>query len=137
MLTCTDTLGSKGGRIPSSLVDVYVRYKQDTRAIIAWLISHGTSKYKRLPTLSIKDLLGLAEIAQVKAVELPEIVDFHFREAIAARTQLSGWFRAEGVGDTKETSDHEFFTQRWVGLFFWDECLRSGIVADAMDFGAV
>lgn len=104
----------KEGRIPSSLLDVYIRYKQDTRAIIAWLVSHGTQKYRRLSTLSIKDLFGLAEIAQTKAVELPEIVNFQFRETIKARAQLSEYFRgvdAEGEGGV-ETVNHEFFTQR-------------------------
>ena len=74
-----------GGRIPSSLLDTYVRYKQDTRAIIAWLLSHGTRKYKSLKTVSIRDLLCLAEVVQEKAVVMPDTIDFHFREAISAR----------------------------------------------------
>ena len=111
MVSCAD-YGIKEGRIPSSLLDVYVRYKQDTRAVIAWLASHGTRKYRRLQLLSIRDLFGLAEIAQTKAVELPEIIHFHFREAIAARTQLTDFFRAVNAQDDQETSSHEFFTQR-------------------------
>ncbi len=102
------------GRIPSSLLDLYVQYKQDTRAVITWLVSHRTSRYKHLQTLSIKDLFGLAEIVQTKAVEMPNTVDFHFREAIAARTQLSKFFRrASSQGaDDQETSNHEYFTTR-------------------------
>lgn len=102
------------GRIPPSLLDIYVRYKQDTRAIIAWLMSHGTRKYKRFRTVSIRDLLGLAEIAQSKAVVMPDTIDFHFREAIAARTQLSRFFRREGLPgvDDEATVNHEYFTTR-------------------------
>lgn len=104
------------GRIPSSLLDLYVQYKQDTRAVIAWLVSHGTSRYKGLRMLSIKDLFSLAEMVQTKAVEMPDTIDFHFREAIAARTQLSKFFRrasSQGTND-QETSNHEYFTTRWV-----------------------
>jgi len=102
------------GRIPSSLLDLHVQYKRDTKAVTAWLVSHGTSRYKRLRTLSIKDLFSLAEIIQTKAVEMPDTVDFHFREAIAARTQLSKFFRrVSGQGtDDQETSNHEYFTAR-------------------------
>ena len=76
-----------GGGIPPSLFDLYVQYKQDTRAIIAWLMSHGTRKYTSLKTVSIRDLIGLAEVVQRKAVMMPDTIDFHFREAIAAREQ--------------------------------------------------
>lgn len=101
-------------RIPPSLLDIYVRYKQDTRAIIAWLVSHGTCNYKHFRTFSIRDLLGLAEIVQTKAVVMPDTIDFHFREAIAARTQLSRFFRREALYgvDDEATVNHEFFTSR-------------------------
>lgn len=100
------------GRMPSSLLDVYVRYKQDTRAVVDWVVSHGTNKYKRPRTLSIKDLSSLAQVVQTKAVEMPAAVDSHFREAIAARTQLSKFFgkvNAQGIVDPQPTN-HEHFT---------------------------
>lgn len=102
------------GRIPPSLLNIYVQYKQDTRAIIAWLVSHGTCKYKHFRTFSIRDLLSLAEIVQTKAVVMPDTIDFHFREAIAARTQLSRFFRREALYavDDEATVNHEFFTTR-------------------------
>jgi hypothetical protein len=40
MLIRTEHLTNEG-RIPSGLLKLYVRYKQDTRAIVAWLVSHG------------------------------------------------------------------------------------------------
>ena len=105
---------TSGGQIPPSLFDLYVQYKQDTRAIVAWLMSHGTSKFKNLHTISIRDLLGLAEVVQKKAVVMPDTIDFQFREAIAARTQLSNFFRTKnGLELTSDdTVNHEFFTER-------------------------
>lgn len=114
MLSCSDP-GVVKDRIPSSLLTVYVRYKQDTRAIVAWLVSHGSQEYRRLQTLSIRDLLGLAEIAQKKAVPMPDTIDFQFREAIAARTQMSEYFRAtcsRSQDGQQETCNHEYFTRR-------------------------
>lgn len=101
-------------RIPPSLFDVYIQYKKDTRAIIAWLMSHGTSKFKNIHTISIRDLLGLAEVVQKKAVVMPDTIDFQFREAIAARTQLSNFFKTKSSPDVaaEDTINHEFFTER-------------------------
>ena len=111
----------KEGRIPSSLIVTYVQYKKDTRAVISWLVSHGTSKYKQLPALSLQDLLGLAEIAQAKAVEMPGTVDFQFRAAISARAHLSKWYRRMhdhyGIDD-QETCNHEHFTTWYASNFF-------------------
>lgn len=109
--------------IPATLLDIYVRYKQDTRAIIAWLIRHGGTRkdrYCQKTTVSIGDLLWLAQrvTSQTKreVVTMPETVEYCFREAIAARTQLSGFFRKSGGdgggGVDLETSNHEFFTAR-------------------------
>lgn len=88
------------GRIPSNLLDIYVQYKQDTRAALACLVSHGTSKYKRLQSLSIKDLFDLAEIVLLKAIEMPGSIDFHFREAVEARSQMSKYFQRTMVEGT-------------------------------------
>lgn len=115
MLFCTDT-GKARDPIPSSLLGLYVRYKQDTRAIVAWLVSHGTEEHKRLKMLSIRDLLGLAEIAQKKAVYMPDTIDFQFREAIAARAHLTEYFRNTcrwSEAEEQVTCNHEYFTQRW------------------------
>ena len=102
--------------MPSDIYNVYVQYKQDTRAIIAWLVSHGPSKYKRFRTLYIKDLFDLAEIVQNKTVEMPEIIAFHFREAIAARTYMSRFFKGTSPNgaDDHATINHEYFTTRQV-----------------------
>ena len=117
----TQKLG--GGRIPSNLIHTYVQFKRDTRAVIAWLVGHGTSKYKRLTTLSLQDLLSLAEIVQIKAVEMPSTIDFQFREAIAARNQLSQWYRRvqdRYEGDHQDTCNHKHFTT-WYACKILDE----------------
>ena len=92
-------------------------------------MSHGGSSTGREPqrfqkTVSIRDLLCLAEMVVLRTknevVMMPETVGFCFREAIAARTHLSGFFRNTGgnrgaavVGtDDLETANHEFFTAR-------------------------
>ncbi|KAG8531266.1 uncharacterized protein KY384_004624 [Bacidia gigantensis] len=109
-------------RLPSGLQDVYVQYKQDTRAIIAWLVSHGPSRYKASQRLSIKDLRKLADYIRTKAVEMPDVIGFQFRQAIAARSRLSKVFRS-GIDQSQRftrTEDHEFFT-------------NSALVADCVD----
>lgn len=101
-------------RVAPHLLDVYVKYKQFTRAVISWLITHSAQNQRCLQTVSIRDLLDLAEAVQRKRVVMPDTIDFQFREAIAARTQLSNFFRSEsppGLED-RETINHEYFTKR-------------------------
>ncbi|KAL8788865.1 MAG: hypothetical protein Q9195_007079 [Heterodermia aff. obscurata] len=102
------------GRIPPSLLEIYVRYKIDTRAIVAWLVSHGPRKCAHPQPLSIQELFGLASIVRARAVKMPENIAFHFREAIAARKQLSKFFRKTSVNgeDTQETLNHEGHCKR-------------------------
>lgn len=111
MLPCKHPRSSNG-RIPSDLFEVYVRYKQDTRAIVAWLIRCAPSKHDT--NLSIQDLFDLARVVRDKAVKMPDNIAFHFREAIAARMQLSNFFRGASVKGVchRETLNHEFFTMR-------------------------
>ena len=102
------------GRIPPSLLEIYVRYKTDTKAIVAWLVSHGPRKYGRPRPLTIQELFALANIVRARAVKMPENIAFHFREAIAARKQLSKFFRRTKIDeeDDQETLNHEYFTAR-------------------------
>lgn len=102
------------GRIPPSLLDLYVRYKQDTRAIVAWLIGHAPRRYICPEALSIRDLFALTRVVRAKAIRMPENIAFHFREAIAARKQLSNFFRKHTAGEDEdqETLNHEYFTMR-------------------------
>ena len=102
-------------RLPSGLMDLYVQYKQDTRAIVAWLVDHGPGRYKATPKLSIKDLFDLVDAIRAKAVQMPDIIAFHFRQAIAARSRLSKVYRKiDGQDkDQTETVNHEFFTNRY------------------------
>ena len=114
LLSSSHLPAARSGRIPPSLFDLYIQYKQDTKAIIVWLISHGTSKFKSLSTISIRDLLALAEVVKKKAVLMPDTIDFQFREAIAARAQLSSFFKTKCDPEqtAKNNLSHEFFTER-------------------------
>ena len=58
--------------------------------------------------------MGLAEVVQKKAVVMPDTIDFQFREVIAARTQLSNFFRTRSGPEltAEDTVNHEFFTER-------------------------
>lgn len=105
---------SERSRVAPRLLDIYVKYKQFTRAVISWLITQNAQNQKCLQTVSIRDLLDFAEAIKRKRVVMPDTIDFQFREAIAARTQLSEYFRSEspsGVED-QETINHEYFTKR-------------------------
>jgi len=106
------THATSTGRVPPELLDIYVRYKQGTRAIIAWLTKYRCRKNRTLHTVSIRDLVELAQVVRSKAVPMPGVIDFQFRETIAARTQLSKYFRNEEASEVEdvETTNHEYFT---------------------------
>lgn len=99
---------------PTNLFETYVQYKKDTRAIVAWLTSHAPSRRDLPSRLSVRDLLKIADTIACKAVSMPEIVGFHFRQAIAARTYLTKVFRKASAdkGWDVDTENHEFFTSR-------------------------
>ncbi|KAL9080350.1 MAG: hypothetical protein Q9157_000878 [Trypethelium eluteriae] len=103
----------RGQRISAELFDIYLNYKQDTKAIIGWLVDHGASRHDSSKTLSIKELFALSGIVQEKAIRMPDIIHFHFRQAIKARTYLSRCFRRDSPQGANEqsTCDHEFFTE--------------------------
>lgn len=105
------------GPLHADLYDLYVQYKQDTRAVIRWLIIHGTIEQQKSRALSINDLFSLSQVACAKKVEMPDTVGFLFRKVIEARQQLSNFFKtssADGKLD-KDTQNHEHFTGRYRG----------------------
>jgi hypothetical protein len=108
VLNATHTTGSC--RLPSDLLDIYIRYKQGTTAIIAWLVQHSPPKYRS--TISIQDLLDFCEVVQARAISMPDAIDFYFRETIAASVQLRKIFRMEDAPHVEdvETTNHEYFT---------------------------
>ena len=108
LLNAAHSTGS--GRLPSDLLDLYVRYKQGTRAIITWLVHHSTQTYGT--TITIRDLLEVCETACAKTIPMPEMIDYYFRDTIAARTQLTRFFRLEDVSRLEDatTTNHDYFT---------------------------
>ena len=73
------------GRLPSDLYTLYGRYKKDTKAIVQWLIPHGTSKDKQSQALSVRDIKRLAGIVSKKVSQRPEAIKYQFEAAITAR----------------------------------------------------
>jgi hypothetical protein len=111
LFNITHPVGS--GRLPSELLDLYIRYKQGTRAIINWLIQHSTQKYGT--TMTIRDLGDLCEAVRAKPFSMPEMIDFCFRDTIAARRRLSRFFQVQNAShvDKDVTINHEYFTTWW------------------------
>lgn len=107
-LNATHTTSS--WQLPSDLLDVYIRYKQGTTAIIAWLGQHSTPKCRS--TISIQDLLDFRDVVQTRAISMPDAIDFYLRETIAVRVRLRKIFRMEDAPHVEdvETTNHEYFT---------------------------
>ncbi|KAK5715239.1 hypothetical protein LTR17_016920 [Elasticomyces elasticus] len=106
-------------RLPPDLFKLYVQYKHDTRAVVKWLAHHGDGKITHTEKFAIHELFQLAACILFKGIELPSIIAFHFREAIAARRRISKSFQkanAEDVVD-QDTCDHEHFTARLRELY--------------------
>ncbi|KIX06544.1 uncharacterized protein Z518_04520 [Rhinocladiella mackenziei CBS 650.93] len=97
--------------LPPDVLDAYVRYKKGTRALVTWFIQYSPSPNRQVKKLPIKELESLAQIVSKKLRSLPDIVHFHFRETIAARTRLSKYFRhIDESADDEVTVNHEHFT---------------------------
>ena len=108
LLNATHSTGS--GSLPSDLLDLYVRYRQGTRAIITWLVHHSTQTYST--TITIRDLLKVCETVCAKTIPMPEMIDYYFRDTIAARTRLTRFFPLEDAPRWEDatTASHDYFT---------------------------
>ncbi|RMZ87864.1 hypothetical protein DV736_g4898, partial [Chaetothyriales sp. CBS 134916] len=98
--------------LPPEILDAYVRYKKGTRAIVSWIVQFGPPEHAGARSLPLKEMarLGLAAVEKLK--ELPDVIHFHFRETIAARTRLSKYFRGsiDVSSEDVDTVNHEHFT---------------------------
>jgi hypothetical protein len=108
LLNAIHSIGS--GHLPSDLLDVYVRYKQGTRAIITWLVQHSARKCST--TITIQGLLELCDVVRAKPIFMPETIDFYFRDTIAAHRRLTRFFQVEDAPhvDDPTMTNHEYFT---------------------------
>jgi hypothetical protein len=100
--------------LPSDVLDAYVRYKKGTRAIVGWIVQYAP-EYAGAKRLPLRELSRLVRSLAGRIKALPDVVHFHFRETIAARHQLSKYFRCfrnESVDQISATVDHEHFTNR-------------------------
>jgi len=103
-------------RTPLDLFQTYIRYKQDTRAVVKWLVDYGSVGTTSKQRFQIGDLVGMAYNIRAKGVEVPDVIGFHLKEAIRARVQLSRFFTKTHHSDDEihDTAKHEFFTARLV-----------------------
>ena len=102
--------------LPQESFSIYLRYKQSTRAIVKWLLKHGDHKASRSSALTIRDLSQIACKMRKRPVVMPDVVNFHFRNAIGSRRQLSRIFRSQNASvlAAESTDSHEFFTHKSV-----------------------
>jgi hypothetical protein len=111
LLNATHRLTYSG--LPSDVLDAYVRYKKATRALLVWFQTQSRSKLPLRKSLAIKELEELACEVIKNVSEIPENIDFYFREAIAGRNVLSKFYHNRTTIDIEAescTSDHEHFT---------------------------
>ncbi|KIW90412.1 uncharacterized protein Z519_09057 [Cladophialophora bantiana CBS 173.52] len=75
--------------LPPDLLDAYVRYKKNTRALLTWFLQHSPAPPKPVKSLTIKELESMAQAVSKKLRSLPDVVHFYFRETIADRKRFS------------------------------------------------
>ena len=112
----------KNAGMPPELFNIYLRYKQDTRAVLAWFLSHRHTTIDSsliANQLSVRDLARIAlELCKIPVI-MPATIEYQFKEMIRARYLMSQLFKkaeslqADGAQiSAKATEDHEFFTMR-------------------------
>lgn len=99
-------------KMDPQLKALYLRYKQDTAAVIEWLAEVGTSHDRKSYFLSVRDLQRLVETACSRTRRPPESLKYHFESAIALRRRITGYFKRKETSHNAATETHEFFTQR-------------------------
>ena len=98
------------------MMDSYVRYKQGTRAIVAWLVQHGSCGQRKSKNIPVRALRGLAAVVEERAIPMTDMIDYYFKQTIEERENLSEFFRRDsknGLVD-EDTCNHEYFTSTYV-----------------------
>lgn len=91
---------------------LYLKYKEDTNAVVKWLLQYGTEKDKRSRSLSVKDLQRLVGVACQNNLHHHDSIKYRFEAAIKRRQRLTNHFKCKGSSHDAATVTHEFFTQR-------------------------
>ena len=104
--------------LPPDLLEVYLRYKRSTRAILQWLLQHGPEPDKPFKSVALRELETMARTVREKISYIPDTVHFYFRETISDRSKLSKYFRIQSSAATNDqaTINHEHFTATQVSL---------------------
>ncbi|KAI4283042.1 MAG: hypothetical protein L6R35_005267 [Caloplaca aegaea] len=108
------------GSLTTNLFNVYIQYKKDTRDVVSWLLSHHSPKGANARTrISVRNLIAIAEHICAEATDMPEVIAFQFRQAIAARNYLSTALRrvSKADGEPLDTENHEFFTSSLTKIY--------------------
>ncbi|KAL8647765.1 MAG: hypothetical protein Q9210_005362 [Variospora velana] len=113
--------------LTTNLFNIYIQYKKDTRDVVSWLLSHHSPKGASARTrISVRNLIAIAEHICAEATDMPEVIAFQFRQAIAARNYLSKALRrvSKADGEPLDTENHEFFTSSLTKIYT-DLCKHS------------
>jgi hypothetical protein len=104
--------------LPQDLLDVYLRYKRNTRAILQWLLQHGPEPEKPVKSVTLREMETMARTVREKISSIPDILHFYFRETISDRSKVSKYFLKQSSAATKDqaTINHEHFTATQVTL---------------------
>ena len=98
-------------KLPADLFDIFKRYKRATGKVLKWLALTSGAIGHDGQTFSLEALKQAAEIVKEKAIEVPEIISYAFRDAIRSRSEISLHFKRSGSADSGKTRSHEFFTR--------------------------
>ncbi|KAK5447950.1 hypothetical protein LTS15_009449 [Exophiala xenobiotica] len=104
--------------LPQDLLDVYLRYKRNTRAILQWLLQHGPEPEKPVKSVTLRELETMARTVRERISSIPDILHFYFRETISDRSKLGKYFLKQSSAATKDQAiiNHEHFTATQVSL---------------------
>ncbi|KAJ9608927.1 hypothetical protein H2200_006698 [Cladophialophora chaetospira] len=113
--------------LPPDVLEVYVRYKRNTRGLLTWFQQQDPKPGAPFENLTIKCLETLVQKVAKSLISLPDIVHFYFQGAISDRKRLSKYYRTQvdGTIDDAGTLGHEHFTA-FLEKIYTDLCARLG-----------
>ena len=105
---------SESVKIPSTLFDVYQRYKTSTATVLKWLSDNGAIASQS--SVTVNQLQCAAENACAKNIQVPDQVYHAFRDSVADRRKVTSWFTSAELatnGKTSQTTlNHVHYTEK-------------------------
>lgn len=94
-------------KLTPDLFQTFRRYKKATGTVVSWLAAGQDGS-----TWSLDNLMQAALATKARNVKVPLESSYAFELAIAARTEISGYFKQKvGIKDAS-TLSHERFTKK-------------------------